>query len=97
MTTLCGINKKRLHGENDEGTKPSVHVEHARCGRSASEKEKPWAEPLRRAVGDDAVVLCGTGQGTVIDTIKQLRFRYLRVERERATLPEGDMRSRAQE
>lgn len=97
MTTLCSINEKRLHGENEVGTKPSVHVEHARCGRSASEKEKPWAESLRRAVGNDAVVLRGTGQGSVVDTINQLRFQYLRVEREKATLPEGGMRSRAQE
>ena len=37
--------------------KPGAHVEHARCGRGTSEKEKPWAEPLRRALGDDAVML----------------------------------------
>lgn len=63
MTTLCSANEKRPHGENEEEAKPSVHVEHARCGRSASEKEKPWAESFRRAVGDDAVVLRGAGQG----------------------------------
>jgi hypothetical protein len=34
-----------------------AHVEHARCGRGASEKEKPRAETLRRALGDDAVML----------------------------------------
>jgi hypothetical protein len=37
--------------------KPGAHVEHARCARRASEKEKPWAEPLRGTLGDDAVML----------------------------------------
>jgi len=39
------------------GEAKNTHVEHARCGRGASEKEKPWAESFRRALGDDAVML----------------------------------------